>query len=222
MPITIQQFGSSGLLISWGNNISSKISREIYHFSKAISNTFTNQFIDSVPTYCSLTLYFKQAIKTKILIDQLLSLYHNTDFSAEIQSNHWNIPVCYHPSLGIDLFALSTKLGLSTNEIIKLHSRPIYTVDFLGFLPGFPYLSGLNTQLHAPRLSSPRTLVKKGSVAIGGKQTGIYPNTSPAGWNIIGRTRFELFNVKDINPCPITPKDTLQFIPITLSEFNSV
>ncbi len=221
MPITILQFGISGLLISWENIISSKTSRKIYHFNKVILKVFKNEIVDSVPTYCSLTLYFKQSTSLIKLKNQLFNIYHTIDFSTDINSHHWKIPVCYHPSLGIDLVSLSSTLKLSIDEIILLHSTPLYTVDFIGFLPGFPYLSGLDTQLHAPRLSSPRPLVKKGSVAIGGKQTGIYANTSPAGWNIIGRTRFELFNAKDINPCPISPMDTLQFIPITLSEFNT-
>jgi inhibitor of KinA len=221
MSITLHQFAQSCLLISWENSINPKTSREIYHFNNAISNTFTNQIIDSVPSYCSLTLYFKGTVKIKSLIHQLLSLYHNTDFSADIQSHHWNIPVCYHPTLGIDLLSLSNILNLSINDIITLHCRPTYTVDFIGFLPGFPYLNGLDTRLHSPRLSSPRDLVQKGSVAIGGKQTGIYPVASPAGWNIIGRTNFELFNAKNIKPCLISPMDTLQFIPITLSEFNN-
>ena len=221
MPITIQQFGQSSLLISWENSITTKTSREIYHFNKAISNTLTNQIIDSVPAYCSLTIYFKKAVQPKDFIQQLLYLYNNTNFSTEILSHHWKIPVCYHPSLAIDLLSLSNKLNLSINNIIALHSKPIYTVDFIGFLPGFPYLSGLNKQLHAPRLTSPRSEIKKGSVAIGGKQTGIYPVDSPAGWNIIGRTKIELFQSTRLNPCLLSPMDTLEFIPITLSEFNT-
>ena len=221
MPITIQQIGPSCLLISWENKITSKTSREVYHFNRAILKAFKSEIVDSVPAYCSLTLFINHSADLTNFINQLFNIYNTIDFSTEIISRHWNVPVCYHPSLGFDLGLLSSILNLSIDEIILLHCTPLYTVDFIGFLPGFPYLSGLNKILQAPRLSSPRTLVNDGSVAIGGKQTGIYPVSSPAGWNIIGRTRFKLFNVNDNNPCPISPMDTLQFKPITLSEFNT-
>ncbi len=220
MSITIQQIANSCLIISWGNNINTQISHEIFLMTQAVRSQFANQVIDCVPTYCSLTLYFKNSFNLDSMTKQLLDLYRSLNFSTKIESQHWEIPVCYHTSLGVDLPSLSEKLNLSVDEIIYLHSSPIYTVDFIGFLPGFPYLSGLNKQLHAHRLTSPRSHIKKGSVAIGGKQTGIYPQNSPAGWNIIGRTTIELFNGTRTEPCLLSPMDTLQFIPISIFEFN--
>ncbi len=221
MPITIQKLATSCLIISWENHISTKTSHEVYFMTQAIKSNFINQFVDCVPTYCSLTLYLKSNRNVDSLTIQLLDLYQSLNFSSKIESQHWEIPVCYHTSLGVDLASLSVTLNLSINEIISLHSSPIYTVDFIGFLPGFPYLSGLNKQLHAHRLTSPRNYIQKGSVAIGGNQTGIYPQDSPAGWNIIGRTNIELFNSMRIKPCLLSPMDTLQFVPISLSEFNN-
>ncbi len=221
MPITIQKLATSCLIISWENHISTKTSHEVYFMTQAIKSNFINQFVDCVPTYCSLTLYLKSNRNVDSLTIQLLDLYQSLNFSSKIKSQHWEIPVCYHTSLGVDLASLSVTLNLSINEIISLHSSPIYTVDFIGFLPGFPYLSGLNKQLHTHRLTSPRNYIQKGSVAIGGNQTGIYPQDSPAGWNIIGRTNLELFNSARIKPCLLSPMDTLQFVPISLSEFNN-
>ncbi|MGL1133793.1 5-oxoprolinase subunit B family protein, partial [Vibrio parahaemolyticus] len=85
------------------------------------------------------------------------------------------IPVCYAPEFGPDLPALAAHAGLSIEEVIARHTAPVYTVHFLGFMPGFPYLGGLDARLSMPRLSTPRLLVPEGSVGIGGEQTGIYP-----------------------------------------------
>ncbi len=222
MPINIQQIEQSSFIITWNNEINSNISREIYHFNKAILKLFPDRIIDSVPAYCSLTLYVNHGTKAKIFIGVLLELYENTDFYTEIKSSHWEIPVCYHPSLGLDLISLSKRLNFTVDKIISLHSSPIYTVDFIGFLPGFPYLSGLNKKLQAPRLSSPRVRVKKGSVGIGSNQTGIYPLESPAGWNLIGSTPVDLFDSKKSNPCLLSPMDTLKFTPISLSQYQSI
>ena len=84
--------------------------------------------------------------------------------------------------------------GLSPEEVINLHSDKEYLVYMLGFMPGFPYLGGLDERLFKDRLDNPRTSIPAGSVGIGGKQTGMYPFTSPGGWNLLGRTAIPLFD----------------------------
>ncbi len=94
---------------------------------------------------------------------------------------------------------MSKKLNISEESIINIHSSAIYRIYMIGFMPGFPYLGGLDERISFPRLSTPRIKVPAGSVGIAGKQTGIYPFESPGGWNIIGRTELSLFDV-DANP----------------------
>src|SRR5688572_19687199 len=101
------------------------------------------------------------------------------------------VPVVYD---GPDLPFLREHTGLATEEIIRLHGEPTYLVRMIGFLPGFPYLSGLPPRLAAPRLPSPRRAVPAGSVGIGGAQTGVYPIESPGGWRLIGRTSLKLYD----------------------------
>ena len=91
----------------------------------------------------------------------------------------------------------------------------------LGFAPGFPYLLGLDPQLHMPRRASPRTRVPAGSIAIGGVQTGIYPTELPGGWQLIGRTPLALFDARRDPPTLLVPGDRVRFVPITTSEFAS-
>lgn len=101
------------------------------------------------------------------------------------------IDVCYD---GEDLQRVARHCGLTVDEVIEKHSAALYRVHFLGFAPGFPYLSGLPACLQTPRLDSPRTRIAAGSVGIGGGQTGIYPLPTAGGWNIIGRISVPLFD----------------------------
>ena len=101
------------------------------------------------------------------------------------------------------MLALSRSLELTVEEIARTHIEPVYQVAMLGFQPGFPFLIGLPNKLHHPRKSTPSLRVPKGSVAIGGAQTGIYPSDSPGGWYVIGHTTSEMFTKPDrflLNP----------------------
>ncbi|MFK4996767.1 5-oxoprolinase subunit PxpB [Bacillus sp. N9] len=108
-----------------------------------------------------------------------------------------DIPVCYEEPFSPDLTAVAHYHHLTTSEIINIHSAPIYHVYFLGFAPGFPFLGGMNEAIATPRKDTPSLQISKGSVGIAGKQTGIYPFASPGGWQIIGRTPIDLFNINN-------------------------
>ena len=128
------------------------------------------------------------------------------------------IPVCYE--LGQDLQTISAAVGLSPDAVINLHTSVEYTCQAVGFCPGFPYLSGLPQQLCGlPRLPAPRVRIEPGTVAITGKQCGIYPIVRPGGWNLIGRTPLTLVDVQS-NYFPIEAGDTICFSPIKLKEFE--
>ncbi|WP_338590878.1 5-oxoprolinase subunit PxpB [Shewanella khirikhana] len=122
------------------------------------------------------------------------------------------VPVRYGNDHGPDLEAVARFHHTSAEEIIRAHCATEYRVMFLGFLPGFAYLSGLPSQLHTPRLDVPRQQVPAGSVGIGGAQTGIYPCQAPGGWQLIGRTELPLFDAKQEPPCRFAPGDRIQFV----------
>jgi len=123
------------------------------------------------------------------------------------------IAVEYGGEAGPDLPKLAERAGMDVAAYINSHSAVAYTVAFLGFQPGFPYLRGLPTDLHAPRLASPRVQVAAGSVAIGGTYTGIYPASGPGGWQIIGRTAAVLFDPQRDAPALLMPGDRVRFVP---------
>jgi inhibitor of KinA len=120
-----------------------------------------------------------------------------------------SIPIKYD---GVDLSFVSNYCKLPVNEVIAIHSQAVYTVAMIGFLPGFPYLMGMDERIFVPRKSTPRLKVTKGSVGIGGFQTGIYPSESPGGWQIIGTTALELFDLENLSYLSIG--DKVKFKPI--------
>jgi KipI family sensor histidine kinase inhibitor len=130
-----------------------------------------------------------------------------------------SIPVLYD---GDDLPDVARRLGLTESEVIAEHSRPEYRVFAIGFLPGFPYAGYLAPHLSGlARRDSPRIRVPAGSVAIAGRQTGIYPTESPGGWQLIGRTPLRIVDL-EAGFFPIRAGDRIRFNPIDPLEFNSL
>ena len=123
-----------------------------------------------------------------------------------------DIPVRYGGEAGPDLGAVAHHTGLAPADVAARHAAGVYTVFFLGFQPGFAYLGGLDTALHAPRRREPRVAVPAGSVGIGGAQTGIYPAKSPGGWQLIGRTALNLFDPTRNPPTLLMPGDRVRFV----------
>lgn len=123
------------------------------------------------------------------------------------------IPVVYGGAYGPDLLEMARRAGMSEADYIDSHAAAEYSVAFLGFQPGFPYLRGLPSAMHAPRRASPRIRVAAGSVAIGGAYTGIYPANGPGGWQIIGRTETVLFDPQHKAPALMMPGDRVRFVP---------
>lgn len=118
------------------------------------------------------------------------------------------IPVRYD---GEDLPEVAGLTGLEPEEVVRRHTAPEYTVAFLGFSPGFPYLVGLDPALQVPRRDTPRTSIPAGSVGLAGNQTGIYPTATPGGWQLIGRTEVTLFDPARDPPALLAPGTRLRF-----------
>jgi KipI family sensor histidine kinase inhibitor len=123
------------------------------------------------------------------------------------------IPVRYGGSEGPDLDLVARGSGLSPHEVITTHSKPVYTVLFLGFAPGFAYLGPLDRALVLPRRAEPRAHVPAGSVAIAGPQTAVYPTASPGGWLILGRTSMRIWDPAAEPPARIRAGMHVRFVP---------
>jgi inhibitor of KinA len=216
-------FGACSILIEWPQNISEKILKDVLRYKKKLNNYKFKEKVYVKTAYNSILISYELGINNFYdAVLTLKSIYSNDSDAVKSNSKLWKIPVCYDPEFGLDLENISAKKNLKISEIIELHTKPIYLVYFIGFLPGFLYLGGLDKQLHFPRKKTPRLKVKKGAVAIGGSQTGVYPNESPGGWNIIGNTPLNFFNVHNENPCFANSGDSIQFVPVSKSNYDEI
>jgi biotin-dependent carboxylase-like uncharacterized protein len=128
--------------------------------------------------------------------------------------NLHEVPVLYGGSAGPDLADVAAACGLTEDQVVRLHSEPIYLVYMVGFAPGFPYLGLLPPALRVPRRRTPRTRVPVGSVAIADAFAGIYPQETPGGWHLLGRTPLRLFDPLRTPACLLRPGDRLRFVPV--------
>ena len=124
------------------------------------------------------------------------------------------IPVRYGADDGPDLEAVAAETGLTAGDVVELHAGTDYEVMFLGFAPGFAYLGEVPARLVVPRLATPRIRVPKGSVAIANTTTAIYPQGSPGGWRILGRTETPMFDPGAAPPARLRPGDRVRFVPV--------
>ena len=131
------------------------------------------------------------------------------------------IPVVYGGAYGPDLESLSEATGLSTDEIVALHTGREYRVDMVGFTPGFAFIGGLDDRLRVPRREEPRQRVEPGSVGIADGRTGLYAMASPGGWTLIGRTPCRLFDAAADEPFVLRPGMRVRFAAISADEFEA-
>lgn len=214
-------FGERSILIEWPQNISEKILNDVILYKKKLEKLLFEENVYIKSAYNSILITYNYTINNFYnQISTLKSIYYDDFDSIVSDSRLWKIPVCYDLGFGIDLEDISEKNKLEISKIIELHTKPNYLVYFTGFLPGFLYLGGLDKRIHFPRKNTPRLKVKKGSVAIGGSQTGVYPNESPGGWNIIGNTPLNFFDVHKQSPCFAKSGDRIKFVPISKSSYE--
>jgi|GEM_PF-211125 len=159
----------------------------------------------------------------KLEMDHLLQHFLPTlEIASSINNQIHTMRICYDERVAPDLVTSAAQCKLSTREFIELHKHSHFTVDIVGFMPGFAYCSGLNPQLKLPRLKSPRAAVPAGSVAIAGLQTAIYPQATPGGWNLIGKCPDTLFDVNRNPPGLFMPGDHIQIKEITFAELREI
>ncbi|WP_178985483.1 5-oxoprolinase subunit PxpB [Winogradskyella helgolandensis] len=221
--LRFSQYNERSILIEWPAVIDENILQDMLLFKEIVENKYIKQSIQIISAYNSILIFYNHTIDNvndKVL--DLKMLYSSPIHRKTLETKIFRIPVCYDADFGIDLETYSEEIKLSKDEIIRLHSETIYTVYFIGFLPGFLYLGGLNPSLYLDRKTTPNLNVKKGSVGIGGKQTGIYPQDSPGGWHIIGNSPIELFNPKQHPPCFINAGDKVKFYPVSKSEYHNI
>ena len=221
MEPKIRPTGDSALLISFGETIDEKINGRVHSIAREIEKAGFEWLVETVPAYSSLLVIYDPLKASYTEVEASIKPLLNARREA-FEGRLVEIPVVYGSSYGPDIGFVAEHNGLTVDEVIEIHSRPVYRVYFLGFLPGFAYLGGMDERIATPRLERPRLKVPAGSVGIAGKQTGIYPIESPGGWRLIGRTPLRLFNPSKEPPTLLQPGDRVKFVPIDENEFREI
>ena len=246
----IESLGDSALLIRLGDSIDARTNSLALALADALREAKLYGVRDVAPAYASVGVRFDidalarpgaggspNEILARRIHEMVETLSSNAMRSpdtvsegqvgapkpaARPQDDLIEIPVCYGGDFGPDLDALAAYTKLEVRDVVARHVHAEYRVAMLGFMPGFPYLLGLDEALHAPRRASPRTRVPAGSVAIGGAQTGIYPRELPGGWQLIGRTPLTLFDAARAQPALLRPGQRVRFRAIEAGEFAAL
>jgi inhibitor of KinA len=213
------------LLIRFSPEIKSSTVGAIQYLTQAVLDADLPGVLNVTPAWASLLITFHPLIipaaKLRAHVEMFLMAVLNRN--AVWAGRLVEIPVCYGGEFGPDLDATAELCQMSAQRLVDTHANAEYLVGFLGFAPGFAYLSGLPRRIAAPRLSSPRTSIPAGSVGIAGEQTGIYPQASPGGWRLIGRTPMRLFRPeKPDAPGLLRPGDRVQFLPIGQATYERI
>jgi KipI family sensor histidine kinase inhibitor len=218
----VEAASDHSLLVSWGASIDTGAHERVRGLFLGLRETLPAGVLNLHPAYASLLVDFDplRAVAFE-LAEEIRRRLGAVSVTASAPARLIDVPVCYGGELGPDLEAVAEHCGLSAGGVIERHAAAEYLVAFLGFSPGFPYLSGLDPALATPRLAAPRTHVPGGSVAIGGAQAGIYPAASPGGWRIIGRTPLRLFDAHRDPPALLQMGDRVRFRPAPLEEFEA-
>jgi KipI family sensor histidine kinase inhibitor len=211
--------GDRAVLVELGDGISPRINQKVRALYTGITACHIKGIKDLVPSYRSLmVVYDPLVISLDSLKSQLNVIWNTLDDTRLPEARTVEIPVVYGDKYGPDLEWIADYHKMTPQDVIRLHTQPLYQVYMIGFMPGYPYMGEVPDALVTPRRKTPRTHVPGGAVGIAQKQTGIYPVASPGGWQIIGRTPVRLFDPRGKPPCYLEMGDRVKFFVITEQE----
>ncbi|MFV5314293.1 5-oxoprolinase subunit PxpB [Priestia megaterium] len=233
----ISPLGDSALVITFGDSIQYDIHKQIKTCKDSIELNPFPGFIECVPAFTNLTIFYNPlevvaAVKKKekkefvspfeVVSSFLQSKLENEQTEKELDHRTVSIPVCYGGEYGPDLEYVARHHNLTPEEVISIHSEGEYLAYMIGFAPGFPFLGGLSEKIATPRRPSPRTSIPAGSVGIAGMQTGMYPISTPGGWQLIGQTPIKLFLPEQNPPSLLQAGDIVKFEPISKEDYQEL
>jgi KipI family sensor histidine kinase inhibitor len=204
--------GDRSLLVELGDTISPDVNRRVQQLMLRLQQARLPGVRELAPGYRSLLVVFDPLTIAPAELEERITAVAGRPGSAGLpQAKLLSVPVFYGGDYGPDLEWVAGHLGISADEVIRLHTETMYRVYMIGFTPGYPYMGELPAALAVPRRSTPRTRVPKGSVGIAQRQTGIYSAESPGGWQIIGWTPIELFDPTRQLPSLLEMGDRVKF-----------
>lgn len=216
--IVYHRYSENSLLVTI--DIDTDVQEYRSYITRLINDQYGHRVVLNQGFNSVLILWREESVSSK-LIDEVKLLLKGITPSPMRVINKWKLPV-YYDRLSADIRAVSKYTDLEVGEIIRLHQQAVYTVHFMGFLPGFPYLNGLPDILSIPRKVTPSLQVKTGSVAIAAGTCGIYPQSSPGGWYVLGNCPVPLFNREREQPFLLSINDQVEFYEVDQSIFEDL
>lgn len=219
----IRSLGDRAVVVDLGEGSSRepdpRISEQVHALARGLDALRLPGIVDLIPAYGTLTVVFDPLRLEVAALEQAVMTCRDEPAPAVAGGGRaWEIPVVYGGARGPDLEAVAALHGLESPGVVALHTGRSYRVYAIGFMPGFPYLGIIPDEIATPRLDTPRPQVPRGSVAIAGRQTGIYPAASPGGWRILGWTPVTLFDPMRTPPSLLGAGDEVRFVPVSEKE----
>lgn len=215
--------GDRAVLVEFGTTIEVGLNARALAFAAGLASRRLPGVRDIVPAYAAVAVHFDplrvRLDHLEVAIEELLR--GAADTAEAGPSPVVELPCCYGGAFGPDLPGIASRAACSEAEVVARHAGREYRVCMIGFLPGFPYLAEVDASIAVPRHPTPRLAVHAGSVGIAGRQTGVYPVTSPGGWQIIGRTPSRLFDPARTPPSRLSPGTRVRFVPVSPAEFEA-
>lgn len=211
--------GDAALLAVLGEAIDARLNARVHALARGLDGQ--PGIVDLAPAYASLLVTYDPLVTDYAdVAARVRETLAGLSARPALGGRRRRLPVAYGGEYGPDVPAVAERLGLSEDEVVGLHADATYRVYMIGFAPGYSYLGELPARLELPRLSTPREHVPAGSVAIAGRQTGVYSVATPGGWHLLGRTPVRLFDPAREPPCYLAPGDRVRFVPTSPAEYE--
>jgi KipI family sensor histidine kinase inhibitor len=206
--------GDFGIALAFGTDRSPALLARIHAAASALGAAGIPGVEDIVPSYLSIAVFYNCLERSyeELAAELVARCERSSGLGTPAIPGREHVLTARYD--GIDLPEVAAATGLSPDEVIARHSGRVYSVDIIGFVPGFAYLSELDASLELPRRAQPRPRIAAGSIAIAGLQTAVYPLVTPGGWHIIGRTDAVMFDPLRAEPSLLRAGDTVRFEPV--------
>jgi inhibitor of KinA len=222
MGFTFSPLGDGAIVIEAGTEINEEVQKRVRSIAALLESRAPAWIVEFIPAFTTVAVFYNplaasyEAVQTDL--EELLQHMEDADQSL---SRTVEIPVSYGGDFGPDLEFVAAHNGLTTEQVIEIHTSGTYSVSMIGFAPGFPFISGMSEKIAAPRRDTPRLRIPERTVGIAGKQTGVYPIETPGGWQLIGRTPIRLFRPEQDIPSLLQAGDKIVFRRITEAEYHA-
>jgi inhibitor of KinA len=214
--------GDTALVIEFGDRIDRSLNNKVLALAGRLDEAHIEGIVEVVPTFRSLTVHYEPLVVPFGVLSAHVARLMQGLRTAETAGRVWRLPACYDASLAPDLDDVAARTNLMPAQVIERHCAPSYHVYMLGFLPGQAYMGDVMPELALARRESPRIKIPAGSLAIAMTMTSIFPQETPCGWHLIGRSPVPLWDQRSGGTALLRPGDKVSFTPVSLAEYEAL